>query len=479
MLSGEHLDWLRKRGIDPVIAEMFKLDTISDGGGIWLSVPYVERGRIVNHKYRMTAEKRHRMDEGAPLVLWNHDALLSPKIEHGAPVIVTEGEWDALTAIQSGFDLALSVPNGAPQTMSSNPFEERRYECIQRSRDLIDQVKTFVLATDADEAGRILAADLARLLGPERCRFVEYPDGCKDLNEVKIAHGEATVVSIINDARPYPVKGLYRLSDFPDPAPVQSIDSGIDGLGEMFPLVPGTFAVISGYAGRGKTSLILVMVAKMLDRGVPMAIASFETLPRPILERRLRAALYGCAEYDRQALQPGAADELFENRLGIIAQTPDNEDDEIDVGYLLELAKVAVLRDGIRLLIIDPWNEIEHKRRQDESETDYVGRAIRAIKRFAKLYECAVWLVAHPKKPQGDGKLRLPTLYDLSGSANFANKADYGVVVHRERMDSNVIQVRVNKVRMGLPGRTGDVYLTWEPAVSGYTRNRDREEISA
>ncbi len=478
MLSKTHLDWLMGRGIDPVIAEMFKLDTTSEGGGNWLSVPYIERGRIVNHKHRMTSEKRHKMDEGAPLVLWNHDALLSPKIEHGAPVIITEGEWDALTAIQSGFDLTMSVPNGAPQTQSKDPFEERRYECIHRSRDLIDQVKTFILATDADEAGRVLAADLARLLGPERCRFVEYPAGCKDLNEVKIAHGESMVVSIINGARPYPVKGLYRISDFPDPPEVQSIDSGIDGLGEMFPLVPGTFAVITGYAGRGKTSLILVMVAKLLKRGVPMAIASFETLPRPILERRLRAAVYECPEFDRQALQPGPADALFENKLGVIAQTPDNEDDEIDVNYLLELAKVAVLRDGIRLLIIDPWNEIEHKRRQDESETDYVGRAIRAIKRFARLYECAVWLVAHPKKPQGDGRLRMPTLYDLSGSANFANKADYGLVVHRERMDSNIIQVRVNKIRMGYPGRAGDVYLSWDHATSGYALNRDREEVA-
>jgi twinkle protein len=117
----------------------------------------------------------------------------------------------------------------------------------------------------------------------------------------------------------------------------------------------------------------------------------------------------------------------------------------MDLDYLLELAKVAVMRDGIRLLVIDPWNEIEHKRRPDESETDYIGRAIRALKRFARLYECAVWLIAHPRTPRMDGKLKIPTLYDISGSANFANKADYGIVVHREDVRSTRVIFRVSR----------------------------------
>jgi len=475
MIHERHKGWLSDRGIDPILAEKFGLETTSDATGNWLSVPYIERGQVVNHKYRLTAEKRHRMDEGAPLILWNHDVLLTPEVQAGAPVIITEGEWDALAAIQAGFKHVLSVPNGAPRNESENPFEERRYECIQRSRDLIDRVKTFILATDNDEPGRVLAADLARLLGPERCKFVEYAADCKDLNDVLQIHDAATLVANINDARAYPVKGLYRLSDFPEPPAIVSLEVGIPGVDDMFRLVPGTFSVITGYAGRGKTSLILVMLAKLLKRGVPIALASFETLPKPILERRMRAAIYECAEYDRPALSPGPADDLFERLFGVIAQTPETEDTEMDLDYLLELAKVAVLRDGIRLLVIDPWNEIEHKRAANESETDYTGRAIRAIKRFARLYECAVWLVAHPRKPQLDGKLRIPTLYDLSGSANFANKADYGVVVHRERMDDTIVTMRVNKVRMGLPGKCGDVVLDYHERSSSYVMARGED----
>lgn len=473
MIHDRHRDWLSGRGIDPILAEKFGLATTHDGGANWLSVPYVERGKVVNHKHRLTADKRHRMDEGAPLVLWNHDVLLSPEVAAGAPVVITEGEWDALVAIQAGFPHVLSVPNGAPRNESENPFEERRYECVQRSRDLIDRVKTFILATDDDEPGRVLAADLARLLGPERCKFVTYAADCKDLNDVLQMHGMATVVANINLAKPYPVKGYYRFQDFPEPAEVSSLEIGMDGLDNLFRLVPGTFTVMTGYAGRGKTSLLLVALAKLLKRGVPMAVASFETMPRPILERRMRAAIYELPEFSPQCLRPGPADKLLDEKFGIIAQTPENEDTEMDLDYLLELAKVAVMRDGVRLLVIDPWNEIEHKRRSDENETDYTGRAIRALKRFARLYDCAVWLVAHPRKPQMDGKLRIPTLYDLSGSANFANKADYGIVIHRERMDDTIVTVRVNKVRMGLPGKCGDVVLDWKHATSSYELCRD------
>jgi hypothetical protein len=64
--------------------------------------------------------------------------------------------------------------------------------------------------------------------------------------------------------------------------------------------------------------------------------------------------------------------------------------------WLLDRATDAVLRDAIRVLVIDPWNEIERARRRDETTTDYIGRCIRALKRFARLYDVVVIIVAHP-----------------------------------------------------------------------------------
>jgi len=464
-LHPKHQEWFELRGLEPSLAERFGISTKREGGANWIAVPYVERGQTINHKYRLSSDKRHRMDDGQPLTLWNHDALLSDQTK---PLIITEGEWDALSVIQSGFSRCVSVPNGAPQQKTENLSESKRYEFLWRSKDLLDRVEKIIIATDNDGPGRILAADLATWFGPERCWFIDYPAEAKDLNDVLLTYGASGVASVIDGARPYPVKGLYRLADFPEPPPTTSLPVGIQGLDEHFQLTLGTFSVISGWAGHGKTSLLMRMLANLMERGVNIALGSFETLPRPILERRMRACLYRCGEVGPKANAPGPADELLAKRLSVIAHTARDEDTELDLDYIIELAKTAVLRDGVRLLVLDPWNEIEHKRRSDETETEYTSRAIRSLKRFALNYECAVWLVAHPRKPHGDGNPKPPSLYDLAGSAHFANKADYGLIIHRHDLGGTEIEARVVKVRMGLPGKPGRVNLNWEQSLSEY-----------
>jgi hypothetical protein len=120
-LHPRHAAWIEARGISADLARKLGLVTVNDHGAAWLAVPYVERGRTVNHKYRLTSEKRHRMDPGAPLTLWNHDCLLE---ESEQPLVICEGEWDAMTALQLGWR-AVSVPNGANSEPSDDPANEK------------------------------------------------------------------------------------------------------------------------------------------------------------------------------------------------------------------------------------------------------------------------------------------------------------------------------------------------------------------
>ncbi len=472
MLHETHRKWIEARGIDPVLAEKLGLSTTTAGDGNWLSVPYVERGRVVNHKHRLTSEKRHRMDPGAPLTLWNHDCLLDDRVQSGQqPVIITEGEWDALAAMTAGFRHVVSVPNGAPSERTQGEIDPendaKRFEFIWRNRDLLDRVGSFILATDGDEPGKVLAAELARRLGPERCRFVSYPEYCKDLNDV-LLFDAAQVVSLITDAKPYPIKNIYRLSEFPDPPERTKLSLGIEGLGDLLPIVPASLTVVTGFAGAGKTSLLMAMMAAQLRRNVNVGVGSFETLPKPILQRRLRACLLECGEYQLPVTRIGEADRLIEGGLSVITNNA-NEDEEIDLDELLELCRVAVLRDGARVIVIDPWNEIEHKRRADEADHEYTGRAIRKFKRFMRDYDVALWIVVHPRKPDLNGtKLRMPSLYDASGSAHWANKADYGLVLWRPDKSTNVVEAHVTKVRMGYPGKEGVARLEYDFRVSSY-----------
>jgi twinkle protein len=203
----------------------------------------------------------------------------------------------------------------------------------------------------------------------------------------------------------------------------------------------------------GKSTLMNGIIAHALMNHFPVCVASFETDVKPILVDGLAMAMMRCDKNELKRIDRSDTRSIMRERLRIISQNVD-EDAEMDLDSFLEYCRIAVTRDGCKMIVLDPWNEIEHKRRRDETETDYIGRALRQIKRFARQYDVAFWVVAHPSKPQ-EGSNKVPGLYDISGSANWANKPEYGLTYHRPKPDENKAIIRVSKVRMGLPGRKG------------------------
>ena len=78
--------------------------------------------------------------------------------------------------------------------------------------------------------------------------------------------------------------------------------------------------------------------------------------------------------------------------------------------------------------------------------------------------------MAHPtKQPKNkDGVVEAPTLYDISGSANFFNKADFGIVVHRDRLNDTV-EVHVQKVKFRHLGECGTALFKYNLNNGRYT----------
>jgi len=459
-LHQTHREWIEARGISAELAEKFGLATVKKDGRAWLAVPYVESGQVVNHKYRLISEKRHQMDQGGKLVLWNHDCLLE---DSETPVVICEGEWDALVALSLGWR-AVSVPNGASGAEGRLPY-------LWEARDTLNRVKAFILATDSDEAGLKLRANLVAHLGADRCSFVEYGEGCKDLNETLQRYGAEAASQVLVRAKPMPVKGLYTIDDFPErpeltawPTGIESLNDNHDHTRPALYIVPGTLTVFTGHANMGKSTVMNCIIANLLKQGIPTLVASFETDVKPILRDGIRASLLGIGSHEVRNHDTRSCDALMREKMRIITQSVD-EDEEMDLDFFLDLCRVSVQRDGTRVVILDPWNEIEHKMRHGEPETVYIGRALRAIKRFAKVYDVAFWIVAHPTKPF-EGKVRMPRLLDISGSANWANKADFGLSYHRT--DNNIADLCVTKVRMGYPGRRGNVKVTYDYRISGF-----------
>lgn len=464
-LHPKHSEYLAKRGVQSETALAMHMHTQSDGAGNWLVFPYRLGGKTVNHKYRLTSDKHHRMDKGGTLCLWNAQCLQSPQVAEGASVIITEGEFDALIAIECGYNLATSVPNGAPSESVTDPANSNRYKFLWETEKELEAVKHFILATDGDGPGRVLAHDLAAILGAERCSFLEYPEGCKDLNDVYLASGYDAVCATIEGAKPFPVQGLHDFFDFPDMPPVKGMPTGIDALNGKMEVVPGTLVVFTGYSNMGKSTVINTMVANCAANNVPVCIASFETLSRPILMDGISKALIGCSGPEfYQHPQRRAAYEQVNRMVKVISNSLD-EDLEFTIDTFLETARVAVVRHGCRVVILDPWNELEHTRGKDQTVTEYIGRALRRIKAFIRQHNVSFWIVAHPTKPM-KGQNNIPSLYDISDSAHWANKADYGIVYHRPDREVNEAELAVVKVRMGLPGEVSSQTVKFDHRCS-------------
>lgn len=484
---------LMSRGIDPetvarlgiytgksVQSETGETSVIPDDTGNIVVFPFIERGHTVAEKYRAAGKKFWQRKDGRR-TFWNADVLDDPALE-SFPLIITEGEIDALTAIDCGFPLTVSVPDGAPAVRDGedpeeledvDPERERdgKFEFVWNNRERIKRIGRFILAVDNDAPGRRLAAELVRRLSASRCMFVTYPEGCKDLNDVLRQYGRDAVTKCLNEARPYPVKGLYRLSDYPDVGEPKTYSTGWADVDDCLKLWLGELMVVTGIPGHGKSTWVMNLCTNLArEHGWVCAVASFEIPTVPALRYKLRLAITGEGKerWNRHLIDD--ADRFIQDHFVFIDDDPTGGGDEdLTLEWLLDRAADAVLRDGIKVLVIDPWNEVEHARPKNESETQYVNRALRSIRRFALRYDVLAIVVVHPTKDVGrDGASRVPTLYDCEGSAAWFNKPDHGVVIDVPNPVQNETVVWVKKARFSWSGRKGDVTLEYLPEIEGY-----------
>ena len=61
-----------------------------------------------------------------------------------------------------------------------------------------------------------------------------------------------------------------------------------------------------------------------------------------------------------------------------------------------------------------------------------------------------------------------PGLYDISGSAHFANKADVGITVHRPDPTTPNAEIHIRKVRFKHVGKIGCLQMRWEKSTGRY-----------
>jgi len=95
----------------------------------------------------------------------------------------------------------VSVPDGAPSPKSKD--YSSKFSFLESCEEFLSSFTRIILAIDNDAPGKTLEEELARRLGRERCFTIQWPDGCKDANDVLVRCGAETLRECIEQARPY------------------------------------------------------------------------------------------------------------------------------------------------------------------------------------------------------------------------------------------------------------------------------------
>jgi len=483
-LSDVARDWFTKRGIPDWVLEDAG---ITDGPEFCpglekrvnaLRFPYHRQGDIVHYKFRGPG-KTFWTTPNSERILYGLDDVVGAET-----LAITEGEVDKLTidAVQ-GWP-CVSVPDGAPSADAKHYASKFSFLDDPTTEAILGAAKTIVLAVDMDAPGNKLADELARRLGYKRCRRVRWPDGCKDANETLTKLGASAVQQALAAAAPWPVTGIVTINELSDDIDAlyrDGLDRGVDAGWPSFDALcrsrQGLLTIVTGIPSHGKSLFLDNLMVRLIERhDWPFAICSPENQPLARHFANIAAIRMGKPFSDGPTarMSPRELDTAkawARERISFVLP------DEPVLERILDLVDVQVYRQGIRGLIVDPWNELSHNRPSGVNITDFASDFLRELRNFARSRTVAVWLVAHPTKLRKgeDGKYPVPTMYDISDSAHFYAKADVGFAVHRDPTDQHgLTSVHIQKIRFRETGRVGVAQFRYDD-ITGQLR----EDVSA
>ena len=390
-------------------------------------------------------------------------------------LIVTEGERDVLTLREAGYPYVISVPNGAASDLSKG---------FEAFRPWLDRVQELVICGDSDLPGRTLVKHLADYFGT-RCLFTVLPGGCKDISDV--AYGTDVVREIIGSACPHRTSDIITVSERADgimDVLNGNYDHGYDvGHGPLtdrvfHPTDQGGLIIVTGKPNCGKTDFLNDLTCRLMAKtGRNVCYLSFEVPDKDKHMANLIRLMLGkvnTAAYTREQLQPIVSfldGHMVHLDLHEVSPTPAN---------IIERAERVKRTMPLKYLIIDPYLFMEMETGRYNTETQAIKGMLTQMQAWGRNNGVWVIIVAHPrslKKLNGKNELEEIDMYTISGSANWANLADFIFSISRiEEPDRSYTRLDMLKVREQDLCRTGSVLFVRQPC-GRYDERESEEQI--
>lgn len=435
-ITEQGINYLSSRGISPDTIKDFGLLSDSFGNIVF---PFYRNGELVYVKYRKP--KKHTKEDGAKE--WqeaNTEPILfgMDNVSYSKPLVITEGEIDALSVYEAGIHNVVSVPCGCSNL-----------EWIQTCYEWLDGFNQIIILGDSDEPGIEMITNVMKRLGEDRCMVPkEYPELifngknfnriCKDANEILMCYGPEGLKSIIDACEPAPIKGVLDVSTikYVDPATVPRIMTKIPALDNMI----GGFGeagvtILSGKRAEGKSTISSSFILSAIEQGYSCCAYSGELSSNKFLEWIMLPAIEN--KYVSYRTDPRSGKNICYVPLEIQERIRTWMAGKLylfDNGYVFEEdQQTAVMKSfemcarryGCQLFLID--NLMSLLTTADE-ENKAQARFMAKIKAFASKYKVHVIVIAHPRKEKADSTFTNDT---VSGSSVITNLADNVLSIER------------------------------------------------
>lgn len=417
--------------------------------------------------------------------------IISATTFHGLNKVIFNNDYTDLIIVSRATDKAILDDLGLVNVIALPQYDDDderprgdsvdRFAYIADGADAFRKAARIIIYFDNDNYGLALRQEVCRRIGPGRC-WIATPMSVTIENTLAKDGGDNVCADIL-ECKPLPICGLYEVEDFEkeliayfEHGMSSGQSTGWGNVDKFYTIAPGQLTVVTGIPNSGKSEWVDALTMNLaLNNNWRFAAFSPENGKEihttKLVEKRVELSA------DPKSPNRMNFDTFYSGSQWVRKHYCFIESTQMlpTLDWILERAADAVMRHGIKGLIIDPWNRISKKLEGRQSETDYVGEALPKILQFLQNYGVHGWLIVHPKQQEPDRKtkeIHAPSLYDMAGSANFVNMCDNGIVIHRSNSVDDTTEVHVKKVRFKHIGTRGVTKLSYD-IISGRYRPLD------
>lgn len=416
------------RGLNAETLEFFKIGYCAEKNAI--SIPVYKRGELINIRYRHLnpdAPAKYTQEKGCEVWLYNEDGIAKGQAKKG--VLITEGEFDCMSAWQAGFKNVVSPASGK--------------DSYGVWLELLDTIPKVYIAYDNDRPGKSASLDLAERVGTDKSFEVLYPDGIKDANDYFKEYDAEAYKGLLRNARPYYKYKYAGVTDVIESLRLKEKNYLQLSCIPFVKFKEDWLTVISGVQNIGKTSVVMNIANELADKGIPCLVLPIERGIKAVGERFLQVR-YNKTEEELDAFKDGDWDKVIPDVVGlpIYFSMP-------SVAEVEPIVAKAKRLFNTKVVIVDHLDLLVRKSDPKNINTE-MSTVIQNFKKSAQEHGIIYIVVHHIKKQEGAGAVpKKPKIEDLKGSSAVYQDPEAVIMLSEPEKGQLEVDILKNKGQMG------------------------------